>query len=350
MVPRAAATLPAALAAALLLLASPARADSLLDRPAPEPVVSKWAAGEAPPSLKALKGRCALVEILDPDDIVSQGLVSRTVEIALRAAERKLVILSVATGAGADEEKAREFAKASKVTWPLGVDRNSETFLAYGMPSLPRYFLVSPDGRVAWEGSPGTLDDKALGAFLERARLWRPEEVAKGARPAAESFVKGKYAAAVKKATELIEEGRAKRVKGLPSDEAGEKDALVVLDAVRDIAAARFAIADRFAKDRWSLDARDMLEGVASAFAGTEHEAKARERLAAIAADARAQYEITAMTRLREILARVRPVTKRTIEKAIGEIDDLLIPYAGSQSGERAKAEKARLQKLLQPL
>ncbi len=336
--------------AALLLLPARAAADTLLDRQAPEPAVSKWVGGEPPPPLKALKGRCALVELLDPDDLVCQGLVSRTVEIAARAAERDLVVLSVAVGAGADEATSRAFAKEFRVAWPLGVDRGAETFLAYGMPSLPRYFLVSPDGRVAWEGSPGSLDDRSLAAFLERSRLWRTEEVAKGARPAAESFVKGKYGSAARKASELLEEVKGKRAKGLPADEAGEKDAKVVLDAVADVAAARFANADRLAKERWSLDAREILEGVAAAFAGTEHEAKAKERLAAIAGDSRAQYEITAMTRLREILSKMRPVTRHTVGKAVEAIDVFLVTYAGAVSGERGKAEKARLQKLLERL
>ena len=336
--------------AVLLALASAARADTLLDRQAPEPAAAKWVAGEAPPALKALKGRAALVELLDPDDLVCQGLVSRTVEIAARAAERNLLVLTVAVGAGADEATSRAFAKQFRIAWPLAVDRGSETFLAYGMPSLPRYFLVTPDGRVAWEGSPGALDDRSLALFLERCRLWRTEEVAKGARPAAESFVKGKYAAAVRKATELVGEVKEKRGKGQPVDDAAEKDAQVVLDAVADIAAARFANADRLAKERWSLDAREILEGVAAAFVGTEHEAKAKERLAAIAGDARAQYEITAMIRLREILGKMRPLTRHTVTKAIEALDAFVIPYAGAVSGDRGKAERARLQKLLEKL
>jgi hypothetical protein len=335
---------------AVLLLAAAARADSLLDRPAPEPVVASWTTAEPPPSLKALKGRCALVEVLDPDELVSQGLVSRTVESAARAAERKLVVLSIAVGTGADPEKAKEFAKASKITWPLGVDRKGESFFAYGMPQLPRYFLVAPDGRVAWEGSPGALDDRTLGAFLERARLWRTEEVSKGARPAAEAFVKGKYSAASRKAAEIVEDGKARKAKGHPVDEAEGKDALLVLDAVKDLATVRLAIAAGLAKERWSLDAREMLEGVAAGFAGTEHETKAREQLALIAGDPRAQYEITAMTRLREILSKVRPVTRHTVGKAIEAIDTFLIPYSGTQSGERARQEKGRLERLLSTL
>ena len=349
--------LPAAAILALLLAPSPARADSLLDRAAPDPVVKSWAVGEKPPSLKALKGNCALVELFDPDDLVSQGLVSRTAEIAATAAAKRIVVLSVATGAGADEEKVREFAKAAKATWPMGVDRNSETFLAYGMPSLPRYFLVTPDGRVSWEGSPAALEFAELDAFVEQARVWRPEELTKTARPVAEAFVRGKPALAIQKAKEIGEAEQAKLARGrtpeveeLKAISATLKDMTLVLEAIGRVGKARLAVADRLAKDRWSIDAQEILEGMVKSFAGTPHEEAAKKRLAAIAADERAQYEITAMKRLREILGKMRPVNRHNVQKAVDAITDFLVPYANTVSGERGKAEKARLERLLEKL
>jgi hypothetical protein len=346
MAPRAAATA----AAVLLLAAAAALADSPLDRPAPEVSVAKWVSGEAPAGWKTLKGRSALLELLDPDDLVCQGLVSRTAEIAPKAAERKLVVLSVAVGTGATEEKAKEFAKSFKVGWPLGVDRAGETFVAFGMPSLPRYFLLTPDGRVAWEGNPGTLDDRTLAGFLERARLWRPEEVSKLLRPAADAFVRGKYALAVKKADEVLPEVKHRREYKQPLDGTEEKDAAVVKDAVRDIATIRLAAADRLAKDRWSLDAREILEDLARDFAGTEHEGKARERLQAIHDDPRAQLEIEGVKRLREILGKVKPLTRRNVERAVEALGEFLKAHENLQAAERGRAERARLQRMLEGL
>lgn len=346
MAPRAAATA----AAVLLLAASTALADSPLDRPAPEVSVAKWIAGEAPPGWKGLKGRSALLELLDPDDLVCQGLVSRTAEIAPKAAERRLVVLSVAVGTGATEARAKEFAKSFKVGWPLGIDRAGETFVAFGMPSLPRYFLLTPDGRVAWEGNSGTLDEKTLAGFLERARLWRPEEISKLLRPAADAFVRGKYALAVKKVEEVLPEVKHRQEQKQPLDGTEDRDAAVVKDAVRDIAAIRLAAADRLAKDRWSLDAREILEDLARDFAGTEHEGKARERLKAIADDARAQYEILATKRLREILGKVKPLTRRNVEKAVDALGEFLTEFENLQAAERAKGERSRLQKMLEGL
>ena len=332
---------------ALALLASAARADSFLDKPAPEPAVAKWVAGEPPPAWKALGGRCALLELFDPDDIVSLGLVSHTVEIAAKAAERKLVIVSVAVGTGAEEGKAGEFAKRFRMAWPVGVDRRGETYFAAGSPTLPRYFLIAPDGSVMWEGSPGVLDAPTLDGFLERARLWRPAEVARTMRPAAEAFTGGKYGTALKKAEEALVEFQKRSRAGLPVDGDEGKDAAVVRDAVKNLALLRLGVADRLAKDRWSLDAQEMLEAMVRSFAGTEWEGKAKEALAAIAADKRAVAEIEATKRLREILAAARPTTRKRIEKAIAEIDEFLLTKKELRAGERAVKEKGRLEKML---
>ncbi len=338
--------LPATLVAVLLASAA-ARADSLLDKPAPDPAVAKWAAGEAPPSWKALDGRCALFELLDPDDLVCQGLVSRTVEIAAKAKERRLVVVSVAVGTGADEEKAREFAKRFRVSWPLGVDRRGETFFAAGNPSLPWYWLIAPDGRVVWEGSPGALDEPTLKGFLDRARLWHPDEITRLLRPAAEAFTKGKYGAAARKADEGAAEAEKRVRYGQAVEGTEAKDAALVRDGVKTIAVIRLGIAERLAKDRFSLDARDMLEAMAAGFAGSEWEGKAKEALDAIAADKRAQAEIQAAKRLREILAAIRPLTRKNVQKALEELEGFLRLNENLRTGERARAEMARLEKIL---
>lgn len=341
--------LPAALVA-LLLLASAARADSLLDKPAPDPVAASWVGGTAPPAWKALEGRCALLELLDPDDIVSQGLVSRTVEIAARAVERKIVLVSVAVGTGADEAKAAKFAKEFKVTWPLAVDRKGETFFAAGNPTLPHYLLIAPDGRVMWEGSPGALDEKTLDGFIERARLWRPADVAKTQRPAAEAFTRGKYGPAEKKAAEAVVEFDKRTRAGLPVDGNEAKDAALIRDAVRDLATIRLAIADRLAKARLSLDAQEILEAMVVSFQGTEWEGKAKAALAALAADERAQAEITALRRVREIVAATHPLTRKSVQKAVEALDAwiALNEKYMFQATDRARAERARLAKMLE--
>ena len=331
----------------LLLLAGGARADSFLDREAPVPAVTQWVTGEPPPAWKELKGSCALLELLDPDELVCQGLVSLTVKVVGATKERKLLVFSVAVGTGADDEKARTFAKRFNVTWPLGVDRKGETYFGCGAPTLPRWYLVAPDGKVMWEGSPGALSAETLGGFLDRARLWRPAEIAKTVRPAADAYVKGMFSAAAKKAAAALAAARKRAKAGLRVEGDVEKDATLVADGLKAVATLRLSIADGMAKERLSLDAEDLLQSVATGFAGTEWEGKAKEALAVMAADARAQAEILAGKKLREILASVKPNVRRTVEKAIAELDVLLATYGNLRSGERAQAAKAKLEALL---
>jgi hypothetical protein len=343
-------TTGAAAAAAVLILAAAARADSFLDRPAPEPAVSKWVVGEAPPAFKALKGRCALLEITDPEDLVCQGLASRTKELALRGAGRDLLVVSIATGRGGDEELAKDFAKKSRYDWAVGVDRKGETWFAAGSPNLPWCFLVAPDGRVLWEGSPGGLGDPVLDAFLDRARLWRAEEISKPVRTAAEAFAKGKLGLAWKKAEEATVAGAKKVLAGDADAVLAAKDAALVKEGVDFIADIRLRLAERMAVDRWSIDARELLEGIVSSCAGTPWEGKAKDALAKIADDKRAQKEIEAMVRLREILGKMRPPTRLKAKQALSAIDDFLLPYGNLVAGERARAEKRKIESLLEKL
>jgi len=337
-------------AAAILGLSSLARADTFLDRTAPEPAVSKWVVKEAPPEWKALKGRCALLEITDPEDLVCQGLASRTKEMAHRGMGRDLLVVTVATGRGGDEELAKDFAKRFRYDWAVGVDRKGETWYAAGSPNLPWCFLVAPDGRVLWEGNPGALDDAAFDAFLERTRLWKPEEIARPVRPAAEAFARGKLGAAWRKAEEASAAAAKRRAAGDAAAAAEEKDAALVKEGVDFIAKVRLGLAEKLAVDRWSIDAKEILEGLAQSCAGTPWEAKAKEGLAAIADDKRAQKEIEAMVRLRDILSKLRPPTRLKAKQALEAIDAFLTPYGNLVAGERARAERRKLEGLLEKL
>lgn len=254
-------------------------------------------------------------------------------------------------GRGADDEHARNFAEKSGYDWAVGVDRKGETYFAAGSPGLPRVFLVSPDGRVLWEGSSGALTNAVLDGFLDRARLWRSDEIEKPVRPAAEAFASGKYGAAWKKSDEALAGAAKKRARGdTAAADAEETDANLVKQGVDFIATLRLGIAEKLAKERWSIDAKELLEGLAASCAGCPQEAKVKEALDAIARDARAQKEIEAMVRLREILGKIGKPSRLKVTQALSALDDFMTPYGNLVAGERAKAEKARLEKLLADL
>ncbi len=43
-------------------------------------------------------------------------------------------------------DEARAFAKQMKATWPLGVDSDRSTALAYGVRAIPQTFFITPTG------------------------------------------------------------------------------------------------------------------------------------------------------------------------------------------------------------
>ncbi len=330
--------LPALLLAALPAAAADAPAGSLLDRPAPPVSVSKWVTGTPPPSWRDLKGRLALMEVLDPGDLVSQGLVSRTAEIARGAAERGLVLFSVAVNAG--EADAKAFAGRFKVTWPLGVDDGGKTYEAAGLPPLPRYLLAAPDGTVVWEGSPAGFDDRTLATFLERARLWRPAEVARALRPAAEAFAARRYG----EADRLAREARAKAAAGSPE----EKDADLVEDAVKFFAETRMGIAAGLAKERDTLEAVEILEGIEKGFKGSAWAERARAAREGYEADPRGAIEIRAGRRLRDVLQAAKGGGRRALQGAVDDLENFLKEFGNLRTGEKARAALERLRRLLE--
>lgn len=57
-----------------------------------------------------------------------------------------------------DVNEVRRYVKKHEIAWATGLD--SERLLAqrFGVETLPAALILGPDGRVAWQGAPGDLD------------------------------------------------------------------------------------------------------------------------------------------------------------------------------------------------
>jgi hypothetical protein len=340
-----------ALAVAVLAAAAPAAAAGagLLDRAAPELAVKAWVVGEPLPPWGKLAGRAALLELTDPDELVSQGMISRTAEIAARCKGKPILVATVCCGGGGDPGSAKALASSGKVTWSLGADDGNRVAAAYGWPSFPYYFLVLPDGKVGWQGSSGALKDEVLDDFVARTRLWRTAEIAKFVRPAAELFVKGQYGKAMALAEKGVADAARRRAAQLPVEGDEEGDLVLIRDAVAALAKVRIAQAEALAEDRESLAAQEMYLAMEAAFAGTEWEGKARAGREKLEAHPRFALEIDASKRLREILVASSPPTRRNLEKTVEALDVFVRLYDGLVCAEKAKASRERFKDLLAP-
>jgi pimeloyl-ACP methyl ester carboxylesterase len=62
------------------------------------------------------------------------------------------------------EEKpaVEKFLKTSKITYPVALDCDQETFRAYGVKGVPTAYVLDLNGRVIWNGQPEALTDDQM--------------------------------------------------------------------------------------------------------------------------------------------------------------------------------------------
>ncbi|MBK8098960.1 MAG: TlpA family protein disulfide reductase [Planctomycetes bacterium] len=79
-------------------------------------------------------------------------------------ADRGLVVVSVAEEPAAT---VRPFAEQNGMTWPVAVAEGA--MKAWQVRGVPHAFLIGPDGKIAWTGHPGALQDKNIELLLATA-------------------------------------------------------------------------------------------------------------------------------------------------------------------------------------
>jgi thiol-disulfide isomerase/thioredoxin len=80
-------------------------------------------------------------------------------------AKQGLVVIGHTDGSS---RRLPEFIADKKITYPISV--GNDIGKAYGVTGIPRVFLIDPEGKIAWEGHPGSLDESTVTNLLKRAR------------------------------------------------------------------------------------------------------------------------------------------------------------------------------------
>ena len=105
-------------------------------------------------------------------------------------------------GISLDQDKAAmvSVAKAKGFTWPQFVDGTGGVSFAgpWGVNSIPRTFIIGPDGKVLWTGHPGGIDGPLAQAFKEHPPVLVDPKVLADAK------------ASVEKAQTALKDGNAK--------------------------------------------------------------------------------------------------------------------------------------------
>ena len=139
--------------------------ESLVGKPAPEVSLASALNIDRKPSVHGASGKVLLLEFWATWCPPCRASIPLLQELHDTYGKRGLLMISVTAE---DERTVREFANQYKMTFPIGIDDNGRTMLAYGVRGIPTAFLIDAKGVVIWQGHTLRLEkqliEKALGS------------------------------------------------------------------------------------------------------------------------------------------------------------------------------------------
>lgn len=242
-------------------------------------------------------------------------------ELWAKYRDKGVVILAVT-----DEGKSLvdKFIKDTGSKHPIVIEE-SDSATAFGISGFPSSFLIDADGKIAWAGHPGSLQDSEIDKLLENAHPIPvlPKKLA-GVQKGLE---KGDYAGARKNL-----EGQ---LAGTGLDDADRKSADEAVKWIDARGAGMLASADADLKrgDAWA--AAVTLRKASESFKGLETGTNADAQLKAILADKDRKREVDAgdvWEKTRDKLKAMKP------DQAAAVCRQVQKKYEGTKAAEKARA------------
>ncbi|MHC5050402.1 MAG: peroxiredoxin family protein, partial [Planctomycetota bacterium] len=84
----------------------------------------------------------------------------------LRASYEKKGLRIVAISSE-DAGKVGEFVIANAITYPVGIAKKTQD---YGSGGIPHAYLISPAGKVVWDGHPAALQNGQIEKLLRKTK------------------------------------------------------------------------------------------------------------------------------------------------------------------------------------
>ncbi len=125
-----------------------------------------------PVTLDALHGTPAILEFWSTQCGRCRAVIPHLADLRARHAPEDLAILAVTEESA---EQIREFVAGAGINYEVGLDPGYKAHGEYGVKDYPLGFVLDPEGRIAFEGAPGTpAFDAAVEAVVAEVAARRP--------------------------------------------------------------------------------------------------------------------------------------------------------------------------------
>lgn len=240
--------------------------------------------------------------------------------------DKGLVVIGHTDGSSRD---LPTFIKSKQITYIISVGKDIGT--GWGVSGIPHVFLVDAEGKVAWSGHPGSLDDALVAKLVKSAKPPGPPAPRFEKAAAAPKVAKAEAAASAGKVGAAIKDLEKLAESKKEDESAAAKSALDVITAWR---AGQDAEIDKLKTSGDVFAAWKQADALATAYSGHD-DAKALKDLAAMlkkdpAYDAGKEY-----ARLAAI-----PAAGRSDPRFAKQVDAFLKKWPDGWYAEQVKALK----------
>jgi hypothetical protein len=298
-----------------------------LDEKAKAISCTTWWNGDAP-KLAKLKGRVVVLHIHDPTRISSKAFEEKAKQLARSHADQPFTFIEVIVDC--DEVDAQSYVARSGADWLVGFDGKGDTASGYPGSSVPRTYVIGPDGLVAWHAHIGALKPDVLDAQFARARFFDIKALPKKAKAAAKAAREYRFGAAVEESDKILASERS-----TPEEKA---IAEVIIVEVGRYHAFQKKVARAAMKDLdWGV-ALKRVERMQAVYRGTAFADEVAAERKKLDSNPRVAYIAEAERMMEGIIDKTDVRRKRDLESAIRELTTLADSYANSKPAEKAQS------------
>jgi hypothetical protein len=321
-------SLLAALLVAAALPAATALADiaDRLDEKAEPIACSTWWNGDAP-NLKKLAGRVVVLHFHDPNRITSKAFEEKTKKLAQSHQDMPFTFIEVIVDC--DEVDAQSYAARAEADWLVGWDGKGDTASAYPGSSVPRTYVIGPDGLVVWHAHIAALEPDVLEAQFARARFFE-KDVARKAKALARAMRDYRFGSAVSEAEKILNNRHAK-----PEE---KELAEIAIKEIGRYHAFQKQVARAAMKDLdWGV-ALKRVSRMEEVYRGTAFEEEVEAERKKLDVNPRVAYVAEAERLMELIIDKTDVRKKRDLESAIRELHAFVDAYDNTKPAEKARS------------